>query len=150
MKKISCSLVQIGDLLPLLHLCPPCWTVCEVQFECAKNYVCYQLHLLMQVYLWLLSHTHLGYSDCPTIPCRPVHVSCLTKRRSFRSSTYYGLHDIVLSYMGLSHIHMHMRIHACRLSIHGTRMLGPCMSSWQGMAHACKVHAGLDIERPTG
>ena len=72
----------------------------------------------MQVYLWLLSHTHLGYSDCPTIPCRPIHVSCMTKRRSFRSLTYYGLHDIVLSYMGLSHIHMHMRIHACRLSVH--------------------------------
>ena len=85
-----------------------------------------------------------------TIPYRPMHVSCLTKHRSFRSSTYYGLHDIVLSYMGLSHIHMHMRIHACLLSIHGTRMLGPCMSIGQGMAHACKVHAGLDIERPTG
>ena len=66
-----------------------------------------------------------------TIPYRPMHVSCLTKHRSFRSSTYYGLHDIVLSYMGLSHIHMHVRIHACRPSIHGTRMLGPCMFSWQ-------------------
>ena len=85
-----------------------------------------------------------------TIPYRPMHVSCLTKHRSFRSSTYYGLHDIVLSYMGLSHIHMHVRIHACRLSIHGTRMLGPCMFIGQGTAHACKGHAGLDIERPTG
>ena len=36
-----------------------CWTLCEVQTQKDKNYLCYQLHLMLQVHLLLLSRTHL-------------------------------------------------------------------------------------------
>ena len=57
------------------------------------------------MYLLLLSRTHYGCSDYPYYPCRPMHVSCLTKHGSTSSyprklrQTTKDSKDALLSYM---------------------------------------------------